>query len=155
MPSLTVNFSTWRSFSVWRRAQRYSYVCLLMGKQDPAPRLPLTCFSSLFSHPLPSLKNNCLNLPLKLRGGHRGWVKAVSCNKRNGDTEASCPGLPQYPAQHHPQAWQLLQALLGWVGLEAREELKSGLWFHFLPWIQSPGQAIDHGNHIWESLLAK
>ena len=82
-------------------------------------------------------------------------MKADSCNKRNGDIEASCPGPLQYPAQHHPQAWQLLQALLGWVGLEAGEGLKSGLWFHFLLWIQSPGQAIDPGNHIWESLLAK
>ena len=50
-------------------------------------------------------------------------MKAVSCDKRNGDTEVSCPGPPQYPAQ----AWQLLQALLGWVGLEAGEGLKSGL----------------------------
>ena len=51
-----------------------------MGKQDLATRLHLPVFS-LILHPLPSLINNCLNLPTGTQG--RSWkLKEGCCSTR-------------------------------------------------------------------------
>ena len=48
-----------------------------MGKQNLAPRLLLTVSVSLVSHPLPSLINNSLNLPIGTQG--RSWRLKEGC----------------------------------------------------------------------------
>ena len=63
-----------------------------MGNQDPAPRLLLT--ASPWSHlsSFPKLTTAWISL-LGLREGHGGWMKAVPCNHRKGNTEALCQEL--------------------------------------------------------------
>ena len=73
-----------------------------MGNQDLAQActvVPLDCFS-LVSHSLPSLISNCLSLePVELREGCGDWMKAFSCNQRNGGhRKALCPRATQVPA---------------------------------------------------------
>ena len=52
----------------------------------------LDCFS-LVAHPFPPSVSNCLNVPL---GTYGGWMKATSCNQRNGGHRKSlCPGALQ------------------------------------------------------------
>ena len=67
---------TWKSFNICKIAQRYC-VYHLMGKQDPAPRLLLAVCFSLVSPPIPSLINNCLNLPIGTQG--RSWKLNEGC----------------------------------------------------------------------------
>ena len=63
-----------------------------MGNQDPAPRLLLT--ASPWSHlsSFPKLTTAWISL-LGLREGHGGWMKAVPCNHRKGNTEPLCQEL--------------------------------------------------------------
>ena len=60
-------------FSICKTAQRYCYVYCLRGNQDPAPRLHYCSLiiPPLSLHPLPSLINSCLNLPIGTQG--RSW----------------------------------------------------------------------------------
>ena len=65
------------------------------GEPVPCPKAALfflltVCFS-LVSHPLPSLMNNCLNLPIGTQG--RSW-RLNEGNQRNGDTGRLCAQEP-------------------------------------------------------------
>ena len=74
-------------FSICKRAQRYCYVYCLRGNQDPAPRLHYCSLivPPLSLHPLPSLINSCLNLPIGTQG--RSWRlnEASFLSSRNGE----------------------------------------------------------------------
>ena len=71
------------SFSICRMAQRYCWVYLLMGIQEPAPRLLLTVSPWSRISSLPWLRTVWI-CPLELREGPGGWMKAVSCGQRSG-----------------------------------------------------------------------
>ena len=79
----------------------------LRWDQDPAPRLRY-CFlaaPSLSLHPLPSLINNCLNLPFGTQGRSRR-LESVPYKQGTGDTERLlCPAAPRGPARFHYQIW--------------------------------------------------
>ena len=91
-------------FSICRIAQRSCCGYLKMEKQDLALRLLLTVCFSLVSHHLPSLINNCLNLPIGTQGRSRRLNESCFPNQRNGGhRKALCPGDPQGPASESQQ----------------------------------------------------
>ena len=50
------------------------------------------------SHPVPSLINNGLSLPIRTQGSLGGWRKPISCHQRNGGTQNGFgPGGPPGP----------------------------------------------------------
>ena len=68
----------------------------------PCPKTSLDCLP-LVSHPLPSLINNCLNLPFGTQGRSRRQTESCFLDyKKWGDSDKSlCPRAPQGPAWYH------------------------------------------------------
>ena len=68
IPSLTMSTSlTWKGFQYLQSNSKILLYVSIDGETGPFPNTALDCFS-LVSHPLPSLVNNCLNLPTGTQG---------------------------------------------------------------------------------------
>ena len=75
-----------------RRTQRYCSVYPLRGSQDPAPRRHYCLLTAppLSLHPVPSLINNCLNLPFWTQGRSRSLDEAYFLQTRNRGQGKDC-----------------------------------------------------------------
>ena len=94
--SLTVNFSHLEEAKISLCISTY-------GETGPCPKATLDSFSLVSQAPsLPQLTTAWI-CPLELREGHRGWMKAVSCQRNGGHTKSLFSGDPQGLAHHHFQ----------------------------------------------------
>ena len=109
IPSLVFNFFHLEGGSVSAKRLEDVVVCIPWRATRTLPQgctmVSLDCCFSLVSHPLPSLINNCLNLPCWNSGKvtEAQW-SLFPVIKEMGDTERLlCPGAPQGPAPYQSQ----------------------------------------------------
>lgn len=100
IPSLTINCSHLEGFQYLQNSSKTLLCVSTDGEIRPCPKAALDCFS-MISHPLPSLINNRLNLPIGPQ--ERSWRLNEGCfleSKKKGH-KVLCPGAPQDPAWYH------------------------------------------------------
>ena len=98
--NLSLTSPTWRGFQFQKNSSKIFLCVSIDGEIGSCPKAALDCFS-LVSYPpsLPYLTTAWI-CPLETREGHGGWMKAVSCNGKNGGHRKTlCPGAPQSPVQ--------------------------------------------------------
>ena len=71
-----LNFSHLEGVSTSAKQLKDIVVCIVNGETGPCPKAALDCFSLVSRH-LPSLINNCLNLPIGTQG--RSWRLNEGC----------------------------------------------------------------------------
>ena len=83
-------------------------LCIYISLEEepvPCPKaasLFILTVPPLSPHPLPSLNNICLSLPLELREAMEAEGSLFPANKKQGDTERLlCTGASQDPARYH------------------------------------------------------
>ena len=102
---INLNFSHLEGLSISTKQTKDTVAFISWWGTKTLPKVALLFFLTVFpwvSHSLPSLISNWLSLePMELREDRGDWMKAVSCNQRNGGhRKALCPRATQGPGRY-------------------------------------------------------